>query len=154
MATIAEAARPTSRPRVKRSMLAKALGNSEFWRGLVALILFILLWEIGSRWKEFFGYSLPCVGLLPAPSEVAVAWTKVLPNAGYWQSWYMSFQRVLAGSSPAMLIGIPFGLMLAVSRTSAISSSRRSKCCGRSRRWPGCRRRSSSGRRRRCRSRS
>ncbi|MEQ1710613.1 MAG: ABC transporter permease [Hyphomicrobium sp.] len=116
MATIAEAVRPTSRPRVKRTMLAKALGNSEFWRGLVALILFVLLWEIGSRWKEFFGYSLPYVGLLPAPSEVAVAWTKVLPKWGYWESWYMSFKRVLAGFLMAMLIGIPFGLMLAVNK--------------------------------------
>lgn len=97
-------------------MLSKAFGNAEFWRGLLALIVFVLLWELGSRWKELFGYALPYVGLLPAPSEVAVAWTKVLPKWGYWESWYQSFKRVLAGFLVAMAIGIPFGLMLAVNR--------------------------------------
>ena len=40
----------------------------------------------------------------------------MLGQPGYWQSWYMSFLRVLGGFVAAMLIGIPFGLMLAVSR--------------------------------------
>jgi len=102
--------------RVKRSRMSKVLGNAEFWRGLLALVVFILLWEVGARWKEFFGYSLPYVGLLPPPSDVAVAWTKVLPKWGYWESWYQSFKRVLSGFIAAMIIGIPFGLMLAVNR--------------------------------------
>lgn len=116
MAIIAEAARAPAPPRVRRSFLAKAMSNAELWRGIFALILFVLLWELGSRWKELFGYSLPYVGLLPAPSEVAVAWTKVLPKWGYWESWYMSFKRVLAGFLAAMVIGIPFGLLLAVNK--------------------------------------
>ena len=116
MAIIAEAARAPAPPRVRRSFLAKAMSNAELWRGIFALILFVLLWELGSRWKELFGYSLPYVGLLPAPSEVAVAWTKVLPKWGYWESWYMSFKRVLAGFLAAMAIGIPFGLLLAVNK--------------------------------------
>jgi NitT/TauT family transport system permease protein len=41
----------------------------------------------------------------------------VIGSAGYWQSWYMSFFRVMGGFVAAMLVGIPFGLMLAVSRT-------------------------------------
>jgi NitT/TauT family transport system permease protein len=41
----------------------------------------------------------------------------VLTAAGYWTSWYMSFFRVMGGFIAAMLIGIPFGLALAVSRT-------------------------------------
>ena len=116
MATIAEAGRAPAPPRVRRSYFAKAMSNAEFWRGLVALVVFVALWEVGSRWKEMFGYSLPYVGLLPAPSEVAVAWTKVLPKWGYWESWYMSFKRVLAGFLAAMVIGIPFGLLLAVNK--------------------------------------
>ena len=35
--------------------------------------MFLILWEIGSRSKEWSGYTLPYVGLLPPPSDVAVA---------------------------------------------------------------------------------
>jgi len=40
----------------------------------------------------------------------------VFVDASYWQSWYMSFFRVMSGFIAAMLIGIPFGLSLAMSR--------------------------------------
>ncbi len=116
MANVAEVGRPIVTARSRRSFLSKMLGNSEFWRGLVAIIVFLCLWELGARSKQLFGYALPYVGLLPAPSEVAVAWSKVLTKSGYWQSWYQSFQRVLLGFAAAQLIGIPFGLMLAVNR--------------------------------------
>lgn len=102
--------------RRRRSRLTRFAQNSEFWRGIVAIIVFVLLWELGARSKSLFGYALPYVGLLPPPSEVAVAWVKVLPKEGYWLSWLASFQRVLAGFLAAMVIGIPFGLMLAVNR--------------------------------------
>jgi NitT/TauT family transport system permease protein len=100
----------------RRSLARKVFGSSEFWRGLVAIIVFVLLWEIGASSKRLFGFALPYVGLLPSPSEVAVAWMKVLTKAGYWESWYQSFKRVLLGFTMAQLIGIPFGLMLAVNR--------------------------------------
>jgi NitT/TauT family transport system permease protein len=99
-----------------RTLWGRTLGSREFRRGLIALIVFIALWEIGSRWKEWFGYALPYVGLLPAPSAVAKAWMTVLPKWGYWDSWYQSFKRVLAGFIAAQIIGIPFGLALAVNR--------------------------------------
>jgi sulfonate transport system permease protein len=63
-----------------------------------------------------FGNALPYLGLLPAPSEVALAWSKVLTKVGYWESWYQSFMRVLLGFGAAQVIGIPFGLMLAVNK--------------------------------------
>ena len=116
MTSVAQVGRPIATARSRRSFLSKALGNSEFWRGLVAIIVFLCLWELGARSKQLFGYALPYVGLLPAPSEVAMAWSKVLTKPGYWQSWYQSFQRVLLGFAAAQLIGIPFGLMLAVNR--------------------------------------
>lgn len=100
----------------RRSFLRKSFGSSEFWRGLIAIAAFLLLWELGARSKQLFGYSLPYVGLLPPPTDVAVAWTKVLTKAGYWESWYQSMKRVLLGFAAAQLIGIPFGLMLAVNR--------------------------------------
>ena len=104
-------------------------------RGLVSIMLFLILWEIGSRSKQWLGADifspvrdvigalgfkqtyLPWVGAIPAPTEVLRAWMGVITDAGYWHSWYMSSFRVAAGFIAAMLIGIPFGLLLAVNRT-------------------------------------
>lgn len=102
--------------RRKRSRLRKTLTNPSVWRGLVAIVGFILLWELGARAKDMFGITLPFVGFLPPPSAVAVAWLAVLPKIGYWQSWYQSFARVLSGFLLAQLIGIPFGMFLAMNR--------------------------------------
>jgi NitT/TauT family transport system permease protein len=86
------------------------------WRGVVAIIGFVLLWELGSRFDELTGFRLPFIGLVPPPSKVAAAWMTVLPKPGYWWSWYESFKRVLSGFLAAMLLGIPFGLALAVNK--------------------------------------
>jgi NitT/TauT family transport system permease protein len=112
----------------------KLLTNRALWRGAIAVVVFVLLWEIGSRSKIWIAYDafaplrellgaagfkktfLPWIGAVPAPSTVLTAWLDVLGQAGYWQSWYMSFLRVLGGFVAAMVIGIPFGLLLAVSR--------------------------------------
>ena len=116
--------------------MKKMLSNPDFWRGAASIAVFLILWEIGSRSKqwmapEFFspfkellgamGFKkdyLPWVGAVPAPSAVLQSWIGVLGDAGYWQSWYMSFFRVMGGFVTAMIVGIPFGLMLAVSRVS------------------------------------
>lgn len=103
-------------PRRRRSRFRRAISNPSIWRGLVAILGFILLWEIGARAKEMFGITLPFVGFLPPPSAVAKAWLAVIPKIGYWQSWYQSFARVLSGFLLAQLIGIPFGLFLAMNR--------------------------------------
>ena len=113
----------------------KILASRAFWRGVVSIAVFVILWEIGARSKqwmaleafaplrEFLGAIglkkdyLPWIGAVPAPSAVLKAWAVVLGQAGYWQSWYMSLFRVVGGFIAAMLIGIPFGLLLAVSRT-------------------------------------
>jgi len=108
-------ASPVASP-VRRSWLNKTLTNPSIWRGLAAIGIFLLIWEFGARFDDWTGVLLPVFGLLPAPTEVAVAWVGVLPEPGYWESWYQSFKRVLAGFLMAQLIGIPFGLALAVNR--------------------------------------
>jgi NitT/TauT family transport system permease protein len=85
-------------------------------RAIVALIVFVVLWEIGSRSKQWFGVEMPWIGKIPPPSQVLVAWSGLLDDKGYWQSWVMSGFRVLSGFFAAMLIGIPLGLAMAVSR--------------------------------------
>ena len=104
-------------------------------RGIVSLAAFLLIWEIGAqskvwiKWEAFewlrgalaaTGFKapyLPWIGAVPAPSEVFKAFLVVLYDRSYWQSWYMSFLRVASGFTAAMIVGIPFGLLLAVSRT-------------------------------------
>jgi NitT/TauT family transport system permease protein len=101
---------------LRRTRMQKFVQNKKLWRGVVAIFTAIVLWEIGSSWSEWFGYTLPFIGLVPPPSAVLEAWVKVIPQPGYWESWYLSFKRVLAGFLVAQLIGIPFGLALAVNR--------------------------------------
>jgi NitT/TauT family transport system permease protein len=114
----------------------KLLTNRAFWRGVVSIAVFLILWEIGSRSKqwmapEFFapfkdllgamGFKkdyLPWVGAVPAPLVVLQSWLSVVGDLSYWHSWYMSFLRVMGGFIAAMIVGIPFGLALAVSRIS------------------------------------
>jgi NitT/TauT family transport system permease protein len=108
--------------------------NSSYRRGAVSILVFLALWEIGAlskvwiKWEAFewlrdvltaFGLKpvyLPWIGAVPAPTDVLATWTRIIGDAGYWQSWYMSFFRVMSGFLAAMLVGIPFGLLLAVSR--------------------------------------
>jgi NitT/TauT family transport system permease protein len=115
--------------------MSRMLTSRTLWRGVTSIVIFLVLWEIGSRSKQWMapemfaplkallgtlGFKkdyLPWIGTVPAPSGVLAAWLEVVGSAGYWQSWYMSFFRVMGGFVAAMLVGIPFGLMLAVSRT-------------------------------------
>ena len=97
--------------------LKKALSNGSIARAVIALVVFFLLWELGARSKQWFGFVMPWIGHIPAPSAVLTVWAGLLGDVGYWQSWVMSMLRVLAGFIAAMLIGIPLGLMMAVSRT-------------------------------------
>ena len=54
---------------------------------------------------------------IPAPSAVAVTFNELMGDPSYWFSWYLSTQRVFVGFVAAMLLGIPLGLAMAVSRT-------------------------------------
>jgi NitT/TauT family transport system permease protein len=100
----------------KRSKLEKAISSKSFWRGVVALIGFVLLWEVCSRMEQWTGVEVPWIGKVPPPTEVLEAWTEIFWFAGYWESWYLSTGRVFAGFIAAMVLGIPFGLCLAVNR--------------------------------------
>jgi sulfonate transport system permease protein len=115
--------------------ISAAIFSTAFRRGIVSIVVFLVLWEIGARshlwlradvftpFRDFLGAMgfkkdyLPWIGAIPAPTEVLAAWAKVIGDAGYWQSWYRSFFRVMSGFLAAMIVGIPFGLLLAVNRT-------------------------------------
>lgn len=101
---------------VKRSRLRKVLDNKTLWRGVAAIILFVLFWEVCSQSKAWFGFQTPWIGKIPPPSEVAANWVEIAQRPGYWQSWYLSFSRVFFGFLIAQVVGIPFGLALAVNK--------------------------------------
>lgn len=98
--------------RLKKKLLSKA-----GLRAVISIIVFLVLWEIGARSKQWLGVSLPWIGKIPAPTAVLDVWAGLVGNSSYWQSWYLSLVRVLAGFLAAMVIGIPLGLFMAVSKT-------------------------------------
>jgi len=97
--------------RFKKKLLSKAS-----LRAVISLVVFVVLWELGARSKQWLGFALPWIGQVPAPSAVLSVWAGLLTDSGYWQSWYLSLFRVLAGFLAAMVLGIPFGLLMAVSK--------------------------------------
>jgi NitT/TauT family transport system permease protein len=100
----------------KRSKFSKLLQSMELRRGIIAIFVFLVIWQFGALIDDWTGYDMLGIGLVPPPVDVLITWADVIPNLGYWQSWVSSFQRVLAGFLVAMLVGIPFGLLLAVNK--------------------------------------
>jgi len=102
---------------MSKTNLKDKIFSRSFLRGIITIVIFLLIWEVGARFEGWFGYRLPWVGLIPPPTAVFVTWGGLIGDPGYWQSWYLSFGRVLGGFIAAMIIGIPFGLFMAVNRT-------------------------------------
>jgi NitT/TauT family transport system permease protein len=97
--------------------VVKAFSKPVFWRGLISIPTFLILWEIGARSQALFGFAFPWVSNVPAPSAVAVEMWRLLQDPSFWHSAYLSTVRVFEGFFAAMVIGIPLGLTMAVSRT-------------------------------------
>jgi NitT/TauT family transport system permease protein len=91
----------------------KALRSTALRRGIIGIACFIALWEIGTKFGAWFGPTVPIIGKLPAPTEVASSFGHLLGTAGYWESWEESFTRVAWAFAAALVLGIPFGLLLA-----------------------------------------
>lgn len=115
-ATIATPPMPAPRTFKRRSKFERAVSSPAFWRGLAGILAFLLLWEVSTYLKHAINFEIPFFGKLPAPSAVAAAASEVVVQSGYWWSWVESYKRVIAGFLIAMVLGIPFGLALAVNR--------------------------------------
>ena len=96
---------------------AAFITGEDFWRGIVAVAIFLVFWEIGSRSETLFGFAFPWVGQIPPPSAVLKEMHRLVLEPSFWHSAYLSTARVLEGFFAAMLVGIPLGLAMAVSRT-------------------------------------
>ena len=96
--------------------VASFVRSDDFWRGIVSVITFLIFWEVGSRSHAWFGFSVPWVSQVPPPSTVLVEMLKLIQEPSFWMSAFLSTLRVFEGFFAAMLIGIPLGLAMAVSR--------------------------------------
>jgi NitT/TauT family transport system permease protein len=97
--------------------IASSVKGDDFWRGIVAIIAFLIFWEVGSRSHAWLGFAFPWVSQVPPPSAVLVEMFKLVQESSFWMSAFLSTLRVFEGFFAAMLIGIPLGLAMAVSRT-------------------------------------
>jgi len=101
---------------VKAPAIVRLFRDETFRRGVAAILVFLVLWEIGAQFKSWFGVMVPFIGKVAPPSAVVVRWLEVGQWAGYWESWYLSTGRVFLGFVVAQVIGIPFGLAMAVNK--------------------------------------
>lgn len=85
-------------------------------RAAIALALTVVLWELVARAPQWFGFTVPFVGVFPAPTGVLRAWLELATEGSYWGSWYLSLLRVFAGFICALLLGVPLGLLFATNR--------------------------------------
>jgi NitT/TauT family transport system permease protein len=104
--------------RIKATALSAAtfITGAEFWRGCVAIVCFLLFWQIGSRSVDWLGFAVPAVSQIPPPTAVLHQLYVLIQEPSFWYSGYLSSVRVFEGFAAAMVIGIPLGLAMAVSR--------------------------------------
>ena len=100
----------------KDGKLISLLSDLTLRRGIVSIAIFLILWEVGFRFHEWFGIMVPFIGKIEAPTLVAARWSEVVLKPGYWESWYLSFGRVFLGFFVAQMVGIPFALAMAVNK--------------------------------------
>lgn len=107
----ATAPNPVSPPPAPARAARKKSMTSFNWRGLLAIVLFFLAWQLAVTFKA------PGFQEIPGPLIVLQTFVSdFLFSPNYWQSWLISFQRVITGFLFAQLLGIPLGLLLGSNR--------------------------------------
>jgi NitT/TauT family transport system permease protein len=86
-------------------------------RAAISIVIALLIWQLGATGPIWLGARIPIVGAIPSPVAVIEAGSHLVADPSYWLSWCSSLARVLFGFAAATLIGIPFGLLLAVNPT-------------------------------------
>lgn len=88
-------------------------GAAALRRGVIGVLLAGVAWELATRVHDWVGIVVPMVSQLPPPTAVAADFVRLAGSAGYWNSWSLSFQRVLAGFLVALTVGGLLGLLMA-----------------------------------------
>lgn len=97
--------------------LPRSLFGLRSRRAAISVIVALLFWQIGATSSSWLGFRLPVIGAVPSPVAVFAAWSHLVTDSGYWESWYLSFLRVALGFAAAAAVGVPSGLLLAISPT-------------------------------------
>ncbi|MGI9303513.1 MAG: ABC transporter permease [Gammaproteobacteria bacterium] len=88
-----------------RSAVSKFLTGLK-WRGALCVVLFFIAWHLAVR------LGLPGFSELPTPLEMMRTFVNDYAfSPDYWNSWVVSFKRVVYGFVIAQLLGIPLGLL-------------------------------------------
>jgi NitT/TauT family transport system permease protein len=74
------------------------------------------LGSIAFIWEFAGPLGIPGVKDVPPPSAVIAAAEDLLVSEQYWKGWLFSFQRIAIGFALAQLVGVPLGLVMAISR--------------------------------------
>jgi NitT/TauT family transport system permease protein len=96
--------------------LSKALFSRSNRRAVTSFAVILALWQLESISGSWLGYSIPGVSSIPSPLVVFDVWIHLLFDPNYWESWYSSIIRVAAGFFAGVVVGVPFGLLMAVSK--------------------------------------
>ena len=117
--TASALAAPSEGPQPVRR-LATRLRETTFTRShrraLTSYLAFVAIWQLGATSTRWLGHAVPVLSTLPPPSAVLATWSRLIVDRGYWHSWLTSFVRVAGGFSAAVVVGVPFGLAMAMSR--------------------------------------
>jgi len=90
--------------------------NRKSRRAAISIAILLIIWEIYGSFGRLYGPEGATPPPIPPASDVFVTWYHLLFDADYWKSWYLSGLRVLSGFGLAVLLGIPLGLLMAISR--------------------------------------
>ena len=90
--------------------IKKLFASRSTYRGTIAIIAVMVLWEGGSI------LGLPLVKNIPSFSSVMIAFKEAIFDPAYYVSWVDSFRRIFLGFTLALILGIPLGLLMGTSR--------------------------------------
>jgi len=88
----------------------KGLWSLNLLLGVLSLGTISFIWEFAGP------LGIPAIKDVPPPSSVVAAAMDLLVSEQYWNGWALSFQRIGIGFLIAQIIGIPLGLIMAISR--------------------------------------
>ncbi len=91
-------------------VLRKRVFSITSLRGILAILAFTVIWEIGAR------YKFPIIGNVPAPTVVLKSLWVQVHELYYWLSWKDSMIRIMTGFVIAQILGVPLGLMLGANK--------------------------------------
>ena len=112
-------AAPSEGPRPTRRLTTRLLETTftrSHRRALTSYLIFVAVWQLGATSTRWLGHAIPVLSTLPPPTAVLATWSHLIADRGYWHSWLTSFVRVAGGFSAAVVVGVPFGLTMAMSR--------------------------------------